>query len=122
MSSSTQTSPLQAEKEADVEEAEETNPELYQHFANLVSSLPTSKGLSNTQFYRHDQGWHCSLVPIVGAMVADACFTARPSDIIVATLPKSGTTWIKSLLYAGIHGCLLSARAAADDNRAHRRR
>ncbi|CAN6276358.1 unnamed protein product [Urochloa humidicola] len=36
-------------------------------------------------------------------MVADACFTARPSDIIVATLPKSGTTWIKSLLYATVH-------------------
>ncbi|KAF8704060.1 hypothetical protein HU200_031546 [Digitaria exilis] len=36
-------------------------------------------------------------------MVADACFAARPSDIIVATLPKSGTTWIKSLLYATVH-------------------
>jgi len=43
------------------------------------------------------------MVPIVGAMVADACFTARPSDIVVATLPKSGTTWIKSLLYATVH-------------------
>ncbi|CAN6240225.1 unnamed protein product [Urochloa humidicola] len=105
MSSSTQTSPLQAEKEAVVgeEEAEETNPELYKHFANQVSSLPTSEGLSNNQFYRHDHGWYCSLVPIVGAMVADACFTARPTDIIVATLPKSGTTWIKSLLYATVH-------------------
>ncbi|CAL4974079.1 unnamed protein product [Urochloa decumbens] len=103
MSSSMQTTPLQPEKEADAEA--ETNPELYQHFANLVSSLPASKGLSNNQnqFYRHDQGWYCSLVPIVGAMVADACFTARPTDIIMATLPKSGTTWIKSLLYATVH-------------------
>ncbi|CAL5015832.1 unnamed protein product [Urochloa decumbens] len=101
MSSSMQTTPLQAEKEADAEA--ETNPELYQHFANLVSSLPASEGLSNNQFYRHDQGWYCSMVPIVGAMVADACFTARPTDIIIATLPKSGTTWIKSLLYATVH-------------------
>ncbi|CAL4984034.1 unnamed protein product [Urochloa decumbens] len=37
---------------------------------------------------------------MVSSMVVDACFTARPSDIIIATLPKSGTTWIKSLLYA----------------------
>ncbi|KAL6903728.1 hypothetical protein ACP4OV_004541 [Aristida adscensionis] len=85
------------------EEGHETNPELYQHFASLVSSLPTTKGLSNSQFYRHDHGWHCSLVPIVGAMVADACFAARPTDIVVATLPKSGTTWIKALLYATVH-------------------
>jgi hypothetical protein len=92
---------LQAEQDACAEA--ETNPELYQHFANLVSSLPSSEGLSHNQFYRHDQGWHTGLVVMVGAMVADACFTARPSDIVVATLPKSGTTWIKSLLYATVH-------------------
>ncbi|WVZ91914.1 hypothetical protein U9M48_038025 [Paspalum notatum var. saurae] len=84
-------------------QSETTYPELYQRFANLVSSFPSSEGLSNTKLYRHDHGWYCRLVPMVGAMVADACFAARPSDIIVATLPKSGTTWIKSLLYATVH-------------------
>ncbi|KAJ1269426.1 hypothetical protein BS78_07G210900 [Paspalum vaginatum] len=80
-----------------------TYPELYERFANLVSSLPSSQGLSNTELYRHDHGWYCRLVPMVGSMVADACFTARPSDIIIASLPKCGTTWIKSLLYATTH-------------------
>ncbi|TVU15125.1 hypothetical protein EJB05_38628, partial [Eragrostis curvula] len=99
MHSCTETIPSATEQEAEAE----TNPELYQHFASLVASLPSTKGLSNSQFHRHDHGWHCSLVPLVGAMVADACFAARPSDIIVATLPKSGTTWIKALLYATVH-------------------
>ncbi|GJN26972.1 hypothetical protein PR202_gb14942 [Eleusine coracana subsp. coracana] len=101
MSSSKQPIPLQDEQEAQTKT--ETNPDLYQHFASLVSSLPRSQGLSNNQFYRHDQGWNSSLVPMVGAMVADVCFTARPSDIVVATMPKSGTTWLKSLLYATVH-------------------
>ncbi|RLM73373.1 Sulfotransferase 17 [Panicum miliaceum] len=114
MSSSSQTSPLQAEQDARAEA--ETNPELYQHFANLVSSLPSSEGLSNNQFYRHDQGWYSSLVPIVGAMVADACFTARPSDIVVATLPKSGTTWIKSFLHATVRRREHHPAAAAADH------
>uniref|UniRef100_A0ACD5V4P8 Uncharacterized protein n=1 Tax=Avena sativa TaxID=4498 RepID=A0ACD5V4P8_AVESA len=81
----------------------ETNQELYQGFTNLVSSWPCFPGFSGSQLYRHGKGWHASLAPMVGTMVADACFTARPSDIVVATLPKSGTTWIKALLYSTVH-------------------
>jgi hypothetical protein len=80
----------------------ETNEELYQQFTNLVSSWPCFPALSNYQLYRHDDGWHSSLAPMVGTMVADACFAARLSDVVVATLPKSGTTWIKALLYSTV--------------------
>ncbi|CAN6235693.1 unnamed protein product [Urochloa humidicola] len=99
--SSSQTFPWQTKQEADAEV--ETNPELYQHFANLISSLPASEGIPPNQLYRHDQGWHAAKVPMVGAMVANSCFAARPYDIIVASLPKSGTTWIKALLFATVH-------------------
>ncbi|KAF7034360.1 hypothetical protein CFC21_045387 [Triticum aestivum] len=85
------------------EDGAEANQEVYQRFTNLVSSWPVSPGLSGFQIYRHESGWYTSLAPMVGAMVADACFTARPSDIVVATLPKSGTTWIKALLYSTMH-------------------
>ncbi|CAL5030907.1 unnamed protein product [Urochloa decumbens] len=100
--SSSQTFPWQTKgQEADAEA--ETNPELYQRFADLVSSFPTSEAMLD-QLYRHDdQGWHAPKVNMVGAMVADSCFAARPSDIIVASLPKSGTTWIKALVFATVH-------------------
>ncbi|CAN6268616.1 unnamed protein product [Urochloa humidicola] len=99
--SSSQTFPWQTKQEADAEV--ETNPELYQHFANLIPSFPASEGMSHDLLYRHDQGWHAAMANMVGAMVADSCFTARPTDIIVASLPKSGTTWIKALLFATVH-------------------
>ncbi|CAN6228945.1 unnamed protein product [Urochloa humidicola] len=99
--SSSQTFPWQTKQEADAEV--ETNPELYQHFANLISSFPASEGMSHDLLYRHDQGWHAAMVNMVGAMVADSCFAARPTDIIVTSLPKSGTTWIKALLFATVH-------------------
>ncbi|KAJ1270000.1 hypothetical protein BS78_06G021000 [Paspalum vaginatum] len=98
------------------DEAETTtnNLELCSHIPAMVSSLPSSPGLFSIPLYRHDQGWHASHVSMVGAMVADACFAARPTDILVATLPKSGTTWIKSLLFATVRRGEHPPAAAAD--------
>jgi hydroxyjasmonate sulfotransferase len=95
---------LQAEQQGHAHA--ETNPQLYQHFSNLMASLPSSEeGLeaNNFQLHRHDHGWNSSPQSIIGSMVADACFSARASDIIAATHPKCGTTWIKALLYAVVH-------------------
>ncbi|KAM3392995.1 hypothetical protein ACQJBY_013927 [Aegilops geniculata] len=80
-----------------------TNEELYKKFTNVVSSWPTTPSLTNHPLYRHPSGWYAPLAPMVSTMVSDACFAARSSDVVVATAPKSGTTWIKAMLYSTVH-------------------
>ncbi|TVU15128.1 hypothetical protein EJB05_38631, partial [Eragrostis curvula] len=59
MSSSKETFPLHVEEKAGTNV--ETNPELYQHFARLVSSPTSKQSLLNEKLYRHSQGWHAHL-------------------------------------------------------------
>ncbi|BAF20032.1 Os06g0626600 [Oryza sativa Japonica Group] len=104
-------SPSQANQDAD---DAKTYKELYQRCTDLVSSWPSRQGLSYLQLFRHEKGWYNGVTPLVGTMVADELFAARPSDIVVPTLPKSGTTWIKALLYATVHRREHPADAAGD--------
>ncbi|KAJ3682269.1 hypothetical protein LUZ60_014842 [Juncus effusus] len=75
------------------------NEETYTHFKNLISTFPTASGGSHNQLYRHLDGWYASMPAMVGSMITQKHFTAHPSDILLATFPKSGTTWLKALLF-----------------------
>ncbi|XP_072963695.1 flavonol 4'-sulfotransferase-like [Typha angustifolia] len=82
---------------------EETHKKIYQEVAELVSTFPRVEGGARQILYRHRDGW-CEVFPaVVGAMVAQQHFKARPSDLILASYPKSGTTWLKALLVATVH-------------------
>ncbi|GMH01813.1 hypothetical protein Nepgr_003652 [Nepenthes gracilis] len=66
---------------------------------DLLSSLPKEKGWVLTYLYQYQGFWHTSR-QLQGVVACQKHFQARPTDILLATTPKSGTTWLKAILYA----------------------
>ena len=79
-----------------------------------ASSLPTCRGLGGAPYRKYgDFLYPAHLMPSTLAM-RDA-FVARPTDVLLATMPKSGTTWLKALVFAVAH----RDRHAPDDDTRH---
>ncbi|XP_042521304.1 cytosolic sulfotransferase 6-like [Macadamia integrifolia] len=89
-----------AEAEADPKEENESS---YQRYKILISSLPKDEGWAFENYFCHYQGFWYPDTYCPGVLAVQDHFKARSSDIIVATTPKSGTTWIKALLFAAVN-------------------
>ncbi|KAH0910342.1 hypothetical protein HID58_033663, partial [Brassica napus] len=76
--------------------------DLTQETRDLLSSLPSEKGWLVSQIYQFEGSWHTQGL-VQGILNCQKNFKAKDSDIILATTPKSGTTWLKALLFALIH-------------------
>ena len=71
------------------------------YMENKVSStLPKEKGWTTEHMYQYQGFWYLSMEGVEGVMHLQKHFTARNDDILLATLPKSGTTWFKPLMFA----------------------
>lgn len=66
---------------------------------DLLLSLPRARGWRTPHLYLF-QGFWCQPKEIQAILSFQKHFEARDSDIILATLPKSGTTWLKALGFA----------------------
>ncbi|CAF2042220.1 BnaAnng13870D [Brassica napus] len=69
---------------------------------DLISSLPSEKGWLVSQIYQFQGRWHTEAL-LQGILTCQKHFKAKDSDIILVTNPKSGTTWLKSLVFALIN-------------------
>ncbi|ONK58619.1 uncharacterized protein A4U43_C09F14920 [Asparagus officinalis] len=83
-------------------EEEESDRALCQHYREKVLSLPSVDGCAILKLHEYN-GWFAPMPMLLGAMAAQKLFRAKPSDVILATAPKSGTTWLKSILFAVVH-------------------
>ncbi|CAN1344821.1 Cytosolic sulfotransferase 15 [Linum perenne] len=65
----------------------------------LLLSLPREKGWRTPYIYKF-QGFWCQPKQIQAILAFQAHFQVKDTDVIVATIPKSGTTWLKALVFA----------------------
>ncbi|KAJ1439446.1 Sulfotransferase domain [Sesbania bispinosa] len=75
---------------------------LCQECKELIRSLPREKGWHTPYLYQLQGIWF-PLKVIQALNTIQKHFQAKDSDVIVATLPKSGTTWLKALTFAIVH-------------------
>uniref|UniRef100_A0A7C8ZH59 Sulfotransferase n=1 Tax=Opuntia streptacantha TaxID=393608 RepID=A0A7C8ZH59_OPUST len=73
--------------------------DLTQECKSLIASSPKQQGWVASYLYLYQGCWQPSR-QLQGVLTCQTHFNARSTDIILATTPKSGTTWLKALLYA----------------------
>ncbi|XP_059650696.1 flavonol 3-sulfotransferase-like [Cornus florida] len=106
--------------------------ETLQKYTDLVLTLPRENGWVTKEVIKYQDTWLTSSI-LKGVMLVQQHFIALPTDILLATFPKCGTTWLKALIFAitnrnvfdfashplltnGPHGCVPSLEALIQNN------
>ncbi|XP_028753075.1 cytosolic sulfotransferase 15-like [Neltuma alba] len=82
-----------------VELENEESENLSQECKELLLSLPKEKGWDFPYFYLYQDIWYPP-TRIQAIISFQKHFQAKDNDVIIASLPKSGTTWLKALVFA----------------------
>ncbi|XP_050387349.1 cytosolic sulfotransferase 15-like [Argentina anserina] len=87
----------------EIQSADHETKTLSNEFQELILSLPKEKGWVALPQYLY-QGFWCPTAEVLQALIAfQKHFQAKDSDIVVASLPKCGTTWLKALAFAVVN-------------------
>ncbi|KAE8655876.1 putative sulfotransferase [Hibiscus syriacus] len=71
----------------------------YKNFDEVLPTLLPRKGWWLDQLFQY-QGFWLSTFALRGSMLINDHFNTQPTDIIVATSPKCGTTWLRALVFS----------------------
>lgn len=67
-----------------------------------LQTLPKENGWDGTSLYLYKGCW-CPSFAIQGVISSQTHFKAHETDIILATIPKSATTWLKALIFSVVN-------------------
>ncbi|CAI9287750.1 unnamed protein product [Lactuca saligna] len=98
-------SPLSPVSELSLEDNEHENANLsllFDRYKDKFTRFPNEKGWMGQNLYMYQGFWYSSenAFSIETMMALQDTFQAHSTDIYLATQPKSGTTWIKALVFA----------------------
>ncbi|KAA8533494.1 hypothetical protein F0562_031072 [Nyssa sinensis] len=86
----------------DHEEDNNEYKETCQKYTEILPSLPKENGWITKYVVKYQDTWLSPSV-LQGVMLVQEHFIAQPTDILLASLPKSGTTWLKALIFTTIN-------------------
>ncbi|XVE83082.1 hypothetical protein DITRI_Ditri16bG0058500 [Diplodiscus trichospermus] len=90
---------------AEVEEEEKLDEgyqKTYKKFNEMLPTFPKGGGWWADQLFQY-QGFWLESFCIRGSLLIHDHFKPRPTDIILSTSPKCGTTWLRALIFATIN-------------------
>ncbi|KAE8657128.1 Flavonol sulfotransferase-like [Hibiscus syriacus] len=74
--------------------------EFEKSFKQMISTLPKRKSWGNREDFYQYQGFWLHPTFLKGVVSAQQRFQAQPTDTILCSIPKTGSTWLKSLVFA----------------------
>ncbi|KAG5539255.1 hypothetical protein RHGRI_019718 [Rhododendron griersonianum] len=81
---------------------EEEEEDLSDECKKLLLSLPKERGWRTPHLYWFQNFW-CQPKEIQAIISCQKHLQAQDTDIVLSTIPKSGTTWLKALAFAAVH-------------------
>ncbi|KAI7751273.1 hypothetical protein M8C21_010622 [Ambrosia artemisiifolia] len=75
---------------------------VFDRYKDKLATLTKAKGWLSKDAYMYQGFWHQPMgrFSVQTTMALQDTFKAHPTDIYLVTLPKSGTTWLKALMFA----------------------
>ncbi|KAL7223168.1 hypothetical protein ACSBR1_024774 [Camellia fascicularis] len=73
---------------------------IYKSYKEVISTLSKERGWISSHLCQYQCFWFDPMYNLSGLMFIQQHFKSRPTDVLLISLPKSGTTWLKAIVFA----------------------